>query len=189
MPLAPLVFLSLVLGCATDRSPAGPLQLLDLEDRPFAPLDVPDDALSVFLFTRTDCPISNRYAPEVERLNAKFSPRGVVFWLVYPDPDEEGDAIRRHGEEFAYSLAALRDPEQALVRRTGATVTPEVAVFAGPQRLVYRGRIDDRYVAFGEARPQATQRDLEDVLDALLSGRHVEPTTTTAVGCFILDLE
>jgi len=50
----------------------------------------------VFLFTSTDCPISNRYAPEVRRIAEAFVPKGVVFRLVYPSPSEDAKAIREH---------------------------------------------------------------------------------------------
>ena len=73
----------------------------------------------------------------------------------------------------------------------GMTVTPEAAVFvahpSGP-RMVYRGRIDDRAVDFGRARPEPRTRDLADVLDALTAGRTLIPRTTTAVGCVIAGL-
>src|ERR1700676_4069939 len=65
----------------------------------------------VFLFTSTDCPISNRYAPEVRRLAATFVPKGVEFRLIYPDPAAEAPAIREHMAAFAYkgSTQAFRD--------------------------------------------------------------------------------
>ena len=143
----------------------------------------------MFLFTRTDCPISNRYAPEVHRLHAKFANRGVDFWLVYPDPDESAEAIRQHIEEYDYALRPLKDPEHTLVRLTEARVTPEAAVFAGVGNMVYRGRIDDRYVDFGKARAAATTHDLEQALLATLDGRPVADPTTEAVGCYIPPLE
>jgi len=70
-------------------------------------------------------------------------------------------------------------------------VTPEAAVFVpgGPRaRLVYRGRIDDRYVAFGRVRAAPTTHDLEDAVAATLAGRPVPHDVTPAVGCFIPDL-
>ena len=97
----------------------------------------PLDGISVFLFTRTDCPISNRYAPEVNRLHGRFAAAGVRFWLVYVDPKQEAADIRAHLREYAYSADALQDGEHGLVRFTGATVTPEAAVYVG-RRLVYR---------------------------------------------------
>ena len=52
-------------------------------------------------------------------------------------------------------------------------------------QMVYRGRIDDRYVAFGKMRPAPTVRDLEQVLEAIIAGKEVKTKVTKAVGCFI----
>ena len=142
----------------------------------------------VFLFTSTDCPISNRYAPEVRRIAGAFGSKGVVFRLVYPNPAEDAEAIREHMAAFAYAGAteAFRDPDHALVKFVGATVTPEAAVFSGG-RVVYRGRIDDRFVDLGLERPAPTERDLFDALTAIVAGKPVPHATTQAVGCFISD--
>jgi hypothetical protein len=139
----------------------------------------------VLIFVSVDCPISNRYAPEVRRLDEKFAPRGVGFWLVYPDATTPAEAIRKHLQEYAYPIAAVRDPGQALVKQAKARVTPEAAVFAAGRRLVYRGRIDDRFVDFGKERPAPTRRDLEEALEALLAGKTVSIPVTKAVGCYI----
>jgi hypothetical protein len=56
---------------------------------------------------------------------------------------------------------------------------------ASGARLVYTGRIDDRYVSFGRKRAAPTTRDLERVLEALLAGEAVAPRTTPGIGCFI----
>jgi hypothetical protein len=153
------------------------------------PLQAPAGVTAiVFLFTATDCPISNRYAPEVRRLAATFAPQGVLFRLVYPNPADQPSAIHEHMAAFAYAGAtqAVRDPEHALVKFVGATVTPEVAIFAGG-RIVYRGRIDDRYVDLGLERPAPTRRDLAEALTAVLAGKSAPQPTTQAVGCFIAD--
>jgi hypothetical protein len=164
--------------------------VVDLEGRRVQALP-PGPGPTVLVFTRTDCPISNRYAPELRRLGERFARRGVAFRLVYADAAETPVSIRAHMRAFGLRGDALRDPRHELVRLAGATVTPEAAVFvpdpSGP-RMVYRGRIDDRAVDFGRARPEPRTRDLADVLDALLAGRAPTPRTTTAVGCFIPEL-
>ena len=144
----------------------------------------------VWLFTSTDCPVSNRYAPEVRRLAARFAPHGVVFRLIYPNPDETPASIRDHMVAFAYAGAteAFHDPAQTLAKFSGVTVTPEAAVYAGG-RIVYRGRIDDRYVDLGRERPAATVHDLADALSAVVSGQPVLNPVTQAVGCFIADFK
>ncbi len=165
-----------------------PLFLLDLSGRRIEPLEDSGAAANVFLFLRTDCPISNRYAPEIRRLHDRFAPSGVEFWMVYPDPDEPLQAIRQHLDDFEYPGRAARDPEHALVEETQATVTPEAAVFADGE-LVYLGRIDNRFVDFGKTRAAPTKHDLAGALEAILDGRPVPEPRTRAVGCFIPDLK
>ena len=142
---------------------------------------------TVLVFTTTDCPISNRYAPEVLRLASRF--RGQVqFKLVYPVPTDDESRIREHVRKFGYTIPWERDGEQALVKRTGVTVTPEVAILDAAGKLLYRGRIDDRYVSFGKDRPQPTVRDLERSLEAVLAGKPVPVKETRAIGCILSDL-
>jgi peroxiredoxin len=184
---AAAVLLVLVVVCA-DEPAATDLRLPDLDGRQVEPLRSKDAKAIVFIFIRTDCPISNRYAPELRRLHDKFTSSGVRFWLVYPDSDESVDIIRSHTKDYRYQVSALRDPDHKLVKLTGAQVTPEAAVFAPGGRMVYRGRIDDRYVTFGKTRPGPTTRDLEQVLEDLLEGKQITNRTTVAIGCFIPDL-
>jgi hypothetical protein len=172
---------------ATDPA-AEPTALVDLDGRPVDPF-ADGAAATVLLFVRSDCPISNRYAPEVRRIWGDFAERGVSFHLVYADPAEPVATIRRATEDFAYPFPARRDPEQRMVARVGATVTPEVAVFDAAGRLVYRGRIDDRWASLGRPRAAPARRDLVEVLEALVAGESLVPRTTRAVGCYIPRLE
>ena len=105
--------------------------------RPLVPAD--DGEATVLLFVMTDCPISNRYAPEIRRLHEQFA-GAARFWLVYVDAQRPVDELREHRASFGYPFRALRDVDGALVALAGATVTPEAAVFDAAQRLVYRGR-------------------------------------------------
>ncbi|MEO8679888.1 MAG: redoxin family protein [Vicinamibacterales bacterium] len=164
-------------------------QVVDLNGHAVDPLKAgPGVVANVLVFTTTDCPISNRYAPEITRLADAFRGRGVRFSLVYPVPTDSVALIKQHLSAFAYRLPAVRDTGQELVKLTGVSVTPEVAVLDARGRLVYRGRIDDRWVDFGRDRPAPTTHDLEDALDAVAGGRPVAVTETRAVGCFLSDL-
>jgi thiol-disulfide isomerase/thioredoxin len=142
-------------------------------------------ALTVYIFTATDCPISNRYAPEIQRLAAKFP--AARFVLVYPVKADTLELITEHRRKFSYAIDFVRDLDQQLVKQTGVTVTPEVAVMRDRQ-LLYRGRIDDRYIDFGKDRVKPTKRDLEDALAAIVAGKSVAVKETRAVGCILSDL-
>jgi hypothetical protein len=167
---------------------AGPLRVLDLDGRLVDPLEpAPGVRATVFVFITTDCPVANRYAPEIQRLTAIFTPLGVRFWLVYANPHEPLVSIRDHMRRFQYAIPALRDPEHALVRFTKVTVSPEAAVVGQGGSLLYHGRIDDRWVNIGRDRPSPTRADLAEALRATLDGKPVAQTATPAVGCILAD--
>jgi len=141
----------------------------------------------VLLFVRSDCPISNRYAPELQRIYKKYSRQAVEFHLVYPEPGLTSDMMQKHRKEFGYTIPGVLDSRHHYVTRAHVSVTPEAAVFVAGQ-LIYRGRIDDRYVDIGKARSVATCHDLEEVLAAVATGKSIGRRETKAVGCAIEDL-
>jgi len=167
---------------------AADVRLPDLDDRVVDPFKAPAGTKALaFVFVSVECPISNRYAPEVRRLHDKFAAQGIEFSLVYPNPMEPVAAIRRHLKDYSYPMRALRDPRQELAKVAGATITPEAAVFDARGRVLYRGRIDDRYVSLGVERPVATRRDLDEALTDIVAGKAPREASTQAVGCYIAD--
>jgi hypothetical protein len=140
---------------------------------------------TVLAFVTSECPISNQYLPELRRIEQAFEQKAVRFWLVYPSRLDSVSKIRAHVAEFGTGMRALRDPEHRLVRRAGAKVTPEVAVFDRRQRITYAGRIDDRYAALGVSSISAHVHDLEDALRALSAGKSPAQPRTAAIGCSI----
>jgi len=139
----------------------------------------------VLYFVTTDCPLSNGYAPEMNRIERAYAPRGVLFYAVQGDttiPDEE---VRRHARDYGYRFPALLDPHQILAHHTGATVTPEAVVLSSEGAVLYLGRIDNRVEDFGKVRIEATEFDLRDALDAILAGRPAPHPRTRALGCAI----
>jgi thiol-disulfide isomerase/thioredoxin len=142
----------------------------------------------VFVFLRTDCPISNRYAPLLQEMNKKFGQQ-ALFRLVFPDRTESPDKIQHYLEEYGYQLAAIRDLDHALVKKTMAKATPEAAVFDTKGVLVYHGRIDNFYEHIGQSRRAASTHELADAIEAASKGVNPPVATREAVGCFISDLE
>ncbi len=194
--------LCLMLGCSHDGpSQTGPqvssdgnlkplsIGLLDLDGQPFEFWKQEEAATTVVLFTRTDCPISNRCAPEIRRLYETYHPRGVVFFLVYVDPREEPASIRRHLRAYGYPCLGLRDPHHNLVAHCGATTTPEAVVFDRERSITYLGRVDDLYLDVSRPRAEPTSHDLADAIESTLSCRPVAKPRTRATGCLIADLK
>jgi len=160
----------------------------DLSGKPADPVAAAAGRVTVLVFVRTDCPISNRYAPTVQKLSAEYSGK-ASFWLVYPDKAESAATIAKHLHDYSYKLPALRDPSKALVKRSRAEVTPEAAVFNGKGELIYHGRIDNWYQGFSRPRSAPTTHELDDAIQAALSGKQPATASAPAVGCYISDLE
>jgi hypothetical protein len=166
-----------------------PLQetvLKDIDGVDYGTLDRPAASKwSVLFFLMTDCPIANRYAPEIKRICLAYGSQGANCFLVYVDPATSVPAIREHLKDYQYALPAILDSQHTLVRKAGATVSSEAAVFSTTGQLEYRGRIDNFHAALGTPRQQVTEFDLRDALDALVAGRSVPNPRTQAIGCFI----
>jgi Redoxin len=170
------------------QSTAAQASAVDLTGSPVDPLKSSQGKVVVLVFVRTDCPVSNRYAPEIQRLSAQYLHK-AAFWLVFPSKAESPEMIRKHQQDFGYKLPALRDLQHALVRHSQVQVTPEVAVFDVNHRLIYHGRIDNLYEDLGRARSAPTTHELDDAIRAATIGKILPASAPPAVGCYISDLE
>lgn len=184
-PLAPLPLPATVVAPVSDASKSATAQ--DLSGKVVDPFEVAAGKPVVFIFVRTDCPVSNRYAPTIQALSQKYSGTAVMI-LVYPDKSETPRNIEKHLHDYGYKIAALRDPQHALVMLGKVEITPEAAVFNDKRELIYHGRIDNWYKEFGRARPAPTTHELDEAIKAALSG-HTAPTSVGGVGCYISDLQ
>lgn len=160
------------------------LSVLDLHGHPADPFALAGSKVVVLLFIRTDCPISNRYAPTIQELSSHYASQ-AAFFLIYPIKSEMPEQIRKHLQDYGYHLPAFRDPDLTLARFSRVTITPEVAVFSPDRKLLYHGRIDDWYVEFTRARHAPTTHDLVDSLDAAIAGKTPPSSSAPAVGCYI----
>ena len=135
----------------------------------------------------TDCPVSNAYAPEIQRVCAAYRSKRVSCALIYEDVHVSAADVRRHLDEHQYQqIPAAIDADASLARRVNASITPETVVIDRAGAVRYRGRIDNFYVAFGRSRQAVTVHDLRDAIDAVLAGKAVTAPLTQAIGCFIV---
>lgn len=174
-------FAASVCLAASDRLPD--LVFRDLANVPRQPLKPAAKDASVVVFFWQDCPISNGYAPELNRIAASHT--NCAFYIVQVDPALTPAAAREHAAQYHFSMPVLLDPKHQLVKLAGATVTPQAVVFGKNGDVLYRGRIDDNYAAFGKKRASVRQHDLIDVLDAIAAGQPLKTKETKAIGCLI----
>jgi hypothetical protein len=147
----------------------------------------PSGAANALFFISSDCPISNSYAPTIQKMCAGYEGQGVRCTLLYEDIGADRGSVANHLKEFGYrGIPVAIDADRKIANYAKATVTPEAIVVDRNGGIRYRGRIDNFYAALGKPRQQVTQHDLSDALDAVLKGRPVPNPETKALGCYIV---
>jgi len=170
------------LCCAGAGEPAA-VTLNDLDGVARQPLEPAGKLASVVVFYGHDCPISNGYAPEINRIAASHT--NFVFYIVQADADLTVAAAKEHAKEYDLRIPVLLDPKQQLIKLLKPHVTPEAFVIGSKREVLYHGRIDDLYAEIEKKRGTVTRHDLLDALDAIATGHPVKQKETPAVGCLI----
>jgi thiol-disulfide isomerase/thioredoxin len=170
------------------KSTAAPLELTDLTGRRHLPLELGKNKAAVIIFVLQDCPISNKYAPVIQRLADEFAGQRVAFYVVHVDPELALADAKKHAKDYGYKLPVLIDRKHELVRHFEATTAPEAFVVGPDVKVLYRGRIDDRYAGVGKPRQVVRREDLRLALSAVVAGKPIEVAETKAIGCYIPEL-
>jgi hypothetical protein len=154
----------------------GTVRTIDLEGK----LHVLNDArVSVVVFLGTDCPISNKYLPDLADLAKVHSSVPVV--AVISDPHTTRAQAVEHRKKFAIPLTEVFDATGELAALFKPVATPEAFVVKDGA-VFYRGRIDDRWEKIGKEREREPRKDLAEAIQAALEDRAVT-RETKAVGC------
>lgn len=138
---------------------------------------------AVLVFLHPDCPISNQYLTELNRLAASWKERPIDIYGVVSDSRIHRDRAQRYAREYSIQFPVLFDQSGELATRLAPARVPEAFVVDEQGQVVYRGRIDDQWAEVGRRRTQVTRRDLSDAVEAVLAGRSVALAKTEAVGC------
>jgi peroxiredoxin len=160
-------------------------QFLDTAGQAHSAMDWKDKRAMVFVFLAIDCPISNRYSPELNSIYSEFSKQGIAFYGVHSDATVTLEQARTHAAEYSLQFPVLLDSSLDLAKILGAKITPEAIVLSGTGVPLYRGRIDNLYITFGQMRAQPTVNDLRAVLENSVSGKFSAYKSNTPVGCYI----
>ena len=148
----------------------------------------PDSEVTVIVFLDTECPISNGFIPEINRIFENYKDKGIYFLVAYPDPGLKTEAAINHGKRYGIKVRSAIDQDQSLAKSCGVTMTPEAVVLLADGEVAYRGRIDDRYTELGKSQKKVEDRELRNALGDLLNGDLVAVSRTNAVGCYLREI-
>ncbi len=143
----------------------------------------------VVIFTCNHCPYAKAYEDRIIALDKKYAPMGFPVIAINPNdavayPEDSYENMQKRAKEKGFTFPYLFDEEQKVYPVYGATRTPHIFVLSndkGTFTVEYIGAIDDNY----EDASKVTVNYVENTIDALMSGKKPEVTTTKAIGCSI----
>jgi hypothetical protein len=137
----------------------------------------------VMIFMRTQCAEGRRFAPEIQRLQARFFNQGVEFMMAFPDPADNEDRIDKYFKSLGYTNNAyIRQSAREEALKAHATVAPEAAVY-DHDTLIYVGRIGDTPSASDEKTKDEGSHELQDAIIAAMEHRQPALAQTAVSGC------
>jgi peroxiredoxin len=141
----------------------------------------------VVVFTCNTCPVAQAYEQRVVDLNTQFAPKGYPVIAINANdaqlsPGDSYDEMKKRSNEKKYAFPYLIDETQEVAKTYGAKHTPTVFVVQrqGSDFIIkYIGAIDNN-AQDGE---QASQKYVQNAVNALLADKPVAIPTAKAIGC------
>ncbi|MFO0841188.1 MAG: redoxin family protein [Gemmataceae bacterium] len=137
------------------------------------------------VFLGTECPVNNDFLPELARLHAAYSDKGVKFVGVNSNRQDTPAKVAEHARRHAVPFPVVKDAGNKVADLFGAKRTPEAFLLDGSGKVLYRGRIDDQFGIAYRRPGKPTRRDLACAIDEVLDCKPVSKPTTEVAGCFI----
>ncbi len=162
--------------------------LTDILGQRLDPLDPGDKKAAVLFFVSPFCPTSNTFAPEMNAIIGDFE-EAFAFRIIHSDTSVPEEVVVQHASLMEFTVPVLRDADQAVAKKLGAKITPEVVVVGEDGKILYQGRINDLYLGPTRRQREATTADLRDALKAIREGKRVPVAKTEAMGCKISGLD
>jgi mono/diheme cytochrome c family protein len=167
------------------------LAFTDVDGRPGKLSDYAGRKALVIAVRQIGCPVGERYAPRLARLERELAGRGVDFLFVNPDEFLDPEEVRAkeldgsggpgaHGFQGRY----VHDPEQVFGRALGTETTTVCYLLDASRTLRYRGAVDDQY-GRGVILPEPRREFLREAIEAVLAGEPVALAATRAPGCLL----
>jgi len=143
------------------------------------------DALLV-MFICKHCPYVVHIRPELTRLGRDYASSSLAIVAISSNdpisyPEDSPSELKAMVAEAGFPFPLLFDVTQDVARAYDAVCTPDFFLFDRDRRLVYRGQLDDSRPSRGTA----DGSDLRPAIDAVLTGKPVNPNQKPSSGCGI----
>lgn len=166
--------------------PAAAVKMKDVSGKILSLNDVKTNQGLLVMFSCNTCPYVIKNQERTRQIGTYAAQKGLGFIILNANEgsrsgDESYKAMQAYANTQGYQWAYAVDSNNELADAFGASRTPEVFLFNGKGKLVYRGAMDD-----SPADPAKIRRQhLKMAIDEMLSGQPVSVTESRSVGCGI----
>jgi len=145
----------------------------------------------VVVFTCNHCPYAIHVEDRLIELANRWSEHDVRTVAISSNdatayPADSFDRMAERAADKRFPFPYLYDESQDVARAYDAACTPDFYLFGADRQLVYRGRLDDSRPSRPSRPGQApATTDLDDAVQALVSGEPVADVQIPSMGCNI----
>jgi peroxiredoxin len=161
--------------------------LPDFNGRVMSDADFKGSKALLVAFICKHCPFVKHIRQEFSRFAREYEAKGLKTVAIASNdttefPEDGPEGMKQEAAEAGYVFPYLFDEKQQVARAFRAACTPDLFLFDGNRRLVYRGQFDG-------SRPKndvpVTGADLRAAADAVLAGKPAPETQRPSMGCNI----
>ena len=139
----------------------------------------------VFIFLDVECPISQYYTQNLQKLFVKYQMANIVFFTIFPTKYTHKAEIEFFNKKYELTIPSILDKFQNITKKLNATVTPEVFVLNKGGQIVDSGCIDNSFFALGKRNLTPKKLYLEQTLELLINNKVPQKSHVEAIGCEI----
>lgn len=142
---------------------------------------------TVVMFICNHCPFVKHVNAGIVALAGDYQDKGIDFVAISSNdvenyPQDGPELMKENAQAEGFTFPYLFDESQEVATAYDAACTPDFYLFDSGLHLVYRGQLDD-------SRPEngipVTGIDIRNAIEAVLSGRKVDPDQKPSIGCNI----
>ncbi|UTW10207.1 thioredoxin family protein [Marinobacterium rhizophilum] len=169
-------------------TPAPDFSLLDVRSNALTTLaDSAGAQGTLIAFICNHCPYVHHIEDELIELAWDYQARGIAVVAISANdvnasPDDGPVQMQDRASAKGYPFPYLYDETQQVARSYDAVCTPDLFLFDGQLKCVYRGQFDASRPGNGI---EVSGSDLRRACDALLTGEPIDPDQAPSAGCSI----
>ena len=158
-----------------------------ISGKAFSLQELKGEKATVVMFICNHCPYVKHVNNQLVLLANDYIPKGISFIAISSNdvqnyPEDSPGKMKEVAKGLNYPFPYLYDETQEVAKSYHAACTPDFSIFDANLKCVYRGQLDD-------SRPKndsvSDGKDIRSALDAILSGKGINPNQIASLGCNI----